>query len=129
MPTRDSTARRVGGERTCNQCGTTYRSPRNSSRFCSPACRKKSNRGTAPTGGPKAGPCNWSVVAKALHLAGYVGRIAPSSSPSSSLPIYALLVDKEAAYEELAFQFDQKGWGSVSRAEFDAALQCDGISG
>ncbi|QIQ87076.1 hypothetical protein [Erythrobacter sp.] len=127
MSTTTKTPARAGRERTCHQCGTTYRSPRNSSRYCSPACRKRAARGTAPTGGPKAGPSAFSPITKALYLTGYVGPIGPTSRREDSPTVYGLLVDREAAFAELVHQFDRKDWGIVSREEFDAALKADGI--
>lgn len=112
---------RKGRERSCTQCGSTFRSIRSNARFCSAPCRKKAGRGTAPTGGPKAGPESFSPITKALFLTGYVGRLSSS--------IYALLTDPNEAYAELSYQFDRKGWGIVSRDEFDSALKRDGING
>lgn len=129
MTTKTNTPARVGRERTCTQCGATYRSPRNSSRYCSPACRKKANRGTAPTGGPEAGPKGWSIITKALQKAGYVGPIGPASSRSKDAPVFGLTVPAEHALDELSFQFNRRGWGYVSREEFNAALRRDGIHG
>lgn len=116
---------RAGRERTCTQCGATYRSQRNSSRYCSPACRKKANRGTAPTGGSKAGPAGFSVITKALVLVGYVGPV----TSGKSAPAYALTVPFEHALDELSFQFNRKGWGYITREEFTEALRRDGIQG
>lgn len=129
MTTVKNTPARVGRERTCTQCGAMYRSPRNSSRYCSNACRMKAKRGTAPTGGPKAGPDGFSIITKALLIAGFVGRIGPTSSRSKDASSYALLVPFEHALDELSFQFNRKGWGYVSRDEFAAALRADGIRG
>lgn len=129
MTTTNDTSARVGRERTCAQCGAVYRSPRNSSRYCTPACRKKASRGTAPTGGPKAGPASFSVITKALMIAGYVGPIGPTSRRSTEPPIYALTVPLEYALDELSFQFSRKGWGYLTREEFTAALKGDGIQG
>ena len=123
----NTTAARKGRERTCNQCGAVYRSLRNTSRFCSTACRKRAGRGSAPVGGPKAGPESWGVIAKALHRTGYVGRVGPATRRDTSAPTYALLVDPETAHAELAYQFDRRGWGLVSREEFATALKADGI--
>lgn len=124
-----TTAARKGRERTCHQCGAVYRSIRSNSLYCSTPCRKKAARGTAPTGGPKAGPGAWGVITKVLHLTGYVGRVGPVSTRDASPPTYALLVDSDTAHAELAYQFDRRGWGPVSREEFSAALKADGIHG
>lgn len=50
-----------------------------------------------------------------------MGRRVPSPA------VYALLVDSETAYTELAHQFDLRGWGILSREEFAGALRADGI--
>lgn len=129
MTPSDITPARAGRERTCTQCGATYRSQRNSSRFCSTACRQKANRGTAPTGGPKAGPAGFTVITKALLIAGYVVPIGPLGRRASEPPVYALTVPFEHALDELSFQFNRKGWGYVTRDEFTEALKSDGIQG
>ena len=103
------------------QCGTTFRSIRSNAKFCSAPCHKKSNRGTAPSGGQKAGPDNFSPITKALFLTGYVGRTGADT--------YSLLVDPNEAHAELAHQFNRKGWGIMDREEFDSALKQDGIHG
>lgn len=120
---------RVGRERTCTQCGTVYRSPRNSSRYCSPACRKKANRGAAPTGGPKAGPEGFAPITRALIKLGFVGRVGPANVRSTEPPAYALLVPFEFALDELSFQFNRRGLGYLSRDKFALALKADGIRG
>lgn len=125
MTTQEITPARAGRERTCTQCGATYRSQRNSSRYCSNACRLKAKRGAAPKPDPKAGPAGFSVITKALLIAGYVGLI----SPAKAAPAYALTVPFEHALDELSFQFNRKGWGYVSREEFTEALRRDGIQG
>ncbi|WP_157726858.1 hypothetical protein [Qipengyuania flava] len=125
MTTTKNTPARVGRERTCTQCRTTYRSPRNSSRYCSNACRMKAKRGTAPKADPKGGPDGFSIITKALLIAGFVGPITRASSKAQ--PVYALTVPFEHALDELSFQFNRKGWGYVSRAEFTEALRVDGI--
>lgn len=121
------TAAPRGRERTCNQCGAVYRSTRSTSLYCSTRCRKKAARGTAPTGGPKAGPHSWSIQTKVLDRLGFVGCVGPVGRRVPSPAVYALLVDSETAYTELAHQFDLRGWGIVSREEFATALRADGI--
>ena len=127
MTQTSNTSTCVGRERTCTQCGNIYRSPRNSSRYCTAACRKKANRGTAPTGGSKAGPSGFTIITKALLKTGFVGRIGSASKRSTEAPTYALLVPFEYALEELLFQFNRKGFGYVSRDEFVEALRRDAI--
>lgn len=60
---------------------------------------------------------------------GYVGCIGPASSRSQQAPVYALLVSRDHAHTELSYHFSQKGWGMVSREEFDEALRKDRIKG
>lgn len=122
MTTKQITPARAGRERTCTQCGATYRSQRKSL-YCSNACRMKAKRGTAPKACPKADPAGFSVITKALLIAGYVGLIGPAKAA----PVYALTVPFEHALDELSFQFNRKGWGLVSREEFAEALRAGGI--
>ena len=125
MISNKNTPARVGRERTCTQCGAVYRSPRNSSRYCSNACRMKAKRGTAPKAKPKTGPDGFTVITKALLAAGYVGPVTHGSRKAQ--PVYALMVPFEHALDELSFQFNRKGWGYISRNEFTEALRTDGI--
>lgn len=125
MTTNTNTPARVGRERTCTQCGAIYRSPRNSSRYCTPACRKKANRGSAPS----ADPQGLTIITKALILLGYVGPIGPASSRSKDPPTQALLVPFEFALDELSFQFNRRGFGYVTREEFAEALRKDNVQG
>ena len=121
--------KKAGRERTCHQCGTVYRSLRSNSLYCSTPCRKRAARGTAATGGPKAGPDSWGPITRALRIGGYVGRIGPLS-PRSTQPItYGLLMNPNTAHADLADLFNRRGWGLVSREEFDGALKADGVQG
>lgn len=129
MTKTENTPARAGRERTCTQCGAIYRSLRNTSRYCSSACRKKANRGTVPTGGPKAGPEGFTIITKALQRVGYVGPIGSPNRRDTGPATYALLVPFEHALDELSFQFNRRGWGYVSRDEFASALKSDGIQG
>ncbi|OYU75163.1 MAG: hypothetical protein CFE32_15310 [Alphaproteobacteria bacterium PA3] len=121
--------KRAGRERTCHQCGTIYRSIRTTSLYCSTPCRKRAARGTAATGGPKAGPDSWGPISKALRIGGYVGRIGPLSPRSTQPHTYGLLVDPDTAHADLADLFNRRGWGLVSRKELAGALKADGIQG
>jgi hypothetical protein len=56
-----------------------------------------------------------------------VGRIGPTSSRDNSPPVYALLVPREHALDELSFQFNRRGFGYLTREEFSTALRRDGI--
>ena len=120
MTTQEIIPARVGRERTCTQCGATFRSPRKRN-YCSNACRMKAKRGTAP----KTGPDGFTIITKALIIAGYVGPVTQPSRKAASA--YALTVPFEHALDELSFQFNRKGWGYVSRDEFSEALRVDGI--
>ena len=113
----------AGRERTCTQCGTTYRAQRSTSTYCSKSCRQKGNRRTAP----KTGPDKWSIITTALHSVGYVGCIGPVSTRAKDVAIYGLLVPNDHAFDELSVHFNRKDWGSVSREEFSEALRSDGI--
>jgi hypothetical protein len=64
-----------------------------------------------------------------LHLAGYIGCIGPVSTNSKAPAVYGLTVPHQHALDELSFQFNRRGWGHISRAEFDDALRSDGIKG
>lgn len=121
--------KKAGRERTCHQCGTIYRSIRSNSLYCSTPCRKRAARGTAASGGPKAGQSSWHPITKALHIGGYVGRIGPLSSRSTQPVTYGLLVDPDTAHADLADLFNRRGWGLVSREEFAGALKADGVRG
>lgn len=87
----------------------------------------KANRGTAPKADPKAGPAGFSVITKALLIAGYVGLIGPAHGRSKEPPAYGLTVPFEHALDELSFRFNRRGWGYVDREEFTEALRRDGI--
>lgn len=127
MTTENMKPASAGRERNCTQCGATYRSPRNSSLYCSNACRQKAKRGTAPKRGLKAGPAGWTIITKALHKAGYVGCVGPWKCSDKAAPVYALLVPFEHALDELSFHFNRKGFGYINRDEFTQALRRDGI--
>ena len=126
MTKTNTTPAHVGRERRCIQCGDTFRSPRKRD-YCSNACRMKAKRGSAPKADPAAAPQSFTIITKALILAGYVGPIGPTSSRSKDAPSYALLVPFEHALDELSFQFNRRGFGYVTRDEFSEALRVDGI--
>lgn len=68
-------------------------------------------RPASRTGGPKAGPAGFTVITKALLIAGYVGPISPASRRAGEPPVYGLTVPFEQALDELSYQFNRKGWG------------------
>lgn len=124
MSTPTITTASAGRERTCTQCGATYRAKRNTSVYCSTSCRQKGNRGT-PAKGLKTS--QWSPITKALHKVGFIGISGPASSRINAPTTYSLTVPPEHAYSELSYHFSRKGWGNVSREEFSEALRSDGI--
>lgn len=113
-----------GRERICVQCGTTYKSQRATSTYCSTSCRQKGNRGTPPKVLKAA---QWSPITKALHKVGYIGITGPASMRSDAPTTYTLMVPPEHAFGELSYHFNRMGWGVVSRDEFSEALRKDGI--
>lgn len=58
-----------------------------------------------------------------------MGRMGPLNPRSPVPPTYGLLVDPGTAHAELACLFNRRGWGLVSREEFQEALRADGIGG
>lgn len=71
----------------------------------------------------------WSPITTALQRAGFIGLIGPVSTRPTQPPTFGLLVDPAVAHDELAYQFNRRGWGIVGREEFNAALKADGIHG
>ena len=114
----------TGRERNCTQCGTTYRAQRSTSSYCSTSCRQKGARGTPRKA---QNPTQWSPITKALSKVGYVGISGPVSSRHKGVTTFSLTVPHEHAFSELAYHFNRRGWGSVSREEFSEALRIDGI--
>lgn len=114
----------TGRERLCVQCGTTYKSKRSTSTYCSTSCRKKGHRGTPPK---VSRSDQWSIITKALHKVGYIGISGPGSTRSNAPTTYSLTVSPDHAYSELSFHFNRKGWGCVTEEEFSKALRADGI--
>jgi hypothetical protein len=113
-----------GRERTCTQCGSTYRAQRSTSIYCSTSCRQKGNRGT-PAKALRS--TQWSPITKALHKVGYIGISGPANKRSDAPVTYSLTVQQEHAYGELSYHFNRRGWGYVSKEEFSEALRTDGI--
>jgi hypothetical protein len=87
--------RPTGRERTCEQCGATYRAPRATSRFCTPACRKRAHRGTAATDQGTLG-----LLRRWLLRRSYAGVIGPANSRDPRRPVYALTVPRTLALDE-----------------------------
>lgn len=114
----------TGRERLCVQCGTTYKSKRSTSTYCSTSCRQKGNRGTPPT---VSRSDQWSILTKALHKVGYIGISGPASKRSDAPVTYSLTVPPEHAYSELAAERDRRGMPSLSRETLSEALRKDGI--
>lgn len=114
----------TGRERFCVQCGTTYKSKRSTSSYCSTACRKKGHRGTPPK---VLRSSQWSLITTALHKVGYVGISGPASKRSDAPVTYSLTVPPEHAYGELSLERERRGMPAVPRDEFSEALRKDGI--
>lgn len=93
---------RAGRERTCTQCDTVYRSPRASSRYCSPSCRKK-----APYGSPSKSPRDSDVLLKRLVHIGLVGRIGTRKTAEGPVAVMALLVPLEQALAEVNARYNR----------------------
>lgn len=114
----------TGRERSCTQCATIYRAQRSTSSYCSTSCRKKGNRGTPRKG---LSPDQWSPITKALYKVGYVGISSPADRTVRTPTTYSLTVPPEHAYGELSYHFNRRGWGCVSREEFNEALRLDSV--
>jgi hypothetical protein len=113
-----------GRERSCTQCGTTYRAQRSTSTYCSTSCRQKGNRRSPPT---VSRSDQWSIITKALHKVGYIGISGPASKRSDAPVTYSLTVPPEHAHSELSAERDRRGIPSLSRETFSEALRKDGI--
>ena len=124
MPTSTITTASAGRERTCTQCGSTYRAKRNTSVYCSTSCRQKGNRGTPAK--QQRSDC-WSPITKALHRVGFIGISGPADKTSKAPTTYSLTVPYELAFDELSYHFNRRGWGNVSKEEFSKALRFDAI--
>lgn len=94
-PATNPRLRPAGRERTCTQCATTYRAPRASSRFCSPACRKRAHRGSATTDVRTT-----DLLRRWLLRRSYAGQIGPVNCRNPRPPVYALTVHRGLALEE-----------------------------
>lgn len=99
MTTTNTTPASVGRERTCAQCGTVYRSPRASSRFCSEACRVKAHRQKDPRQG--------EVLRKRLEALGFLGPIGPWNSKNPRPTMYGLLVPIKHALAEINDRYNR----------------------
>lgn len=84
---------RKGRERTCDQCGTVYRSIRSNSRFCSSPCRVSRHRGHDPRKG--------EVLLKCLAHLGFIGPVGPWNVKNPRPVQYALLVPVAHALSEI----------------------------
>ena len=84
-----------GRERTCVQCGAPYRSPRNSSLYCSAACRKRAQRGSSTAVGPTL-----DLLQQWLLRRTYAGKIGPVNRRDPRRAVYALTVPRALASSE-----------------------------
>lgn len=113
--------RPAGRERTCEQCAATYRAPRSTSRFCSPACRKRAHRGTATTD-----TRTQDLLHRWLLRRSYAGQIGPWNSRNPRRPVYALTFPRALALAEW------NGWNpgaSMTDEAFASSLATLGIFG
>lgn len=100
-----------GRERTCHQCGNTFRAPRKA-RFCSNACRMKAKRGTPPCLAEDVqptDPAQFSLIGKLLVRSGLAGQIDPALPSARARPTFALTVHHASALAELQLTFDRRG--------------------
>jgi hypothetical protein len=110
-----------GRERSCEQCSATYKAPRASSRFCSPACRKRAHRGSAGTDTKTE-----DLLRRWLLRRSYAGQIGPSNRRDPRRPVYALTVPCQFVLEEW------NGWNpgaSMTGPAFSKSLERLGIYG
>jgi len=94
-PAASPALRPAGRERTCRQCTTIYRAPRATSRFCSPACRKRSHRGSATTNQKSQ-----ELLQRWLLRRSYAGQIGPVNRRDPRPPVYALTMPRGLVLEE-----------------------------
>jgi hypothetical protein len=85
----------AGRQRTCAQCTATYRAPRATSRYCSPACRKRAHRGTATTDHKSL-----DFLRRWLLRRTDAGQIGPVNRRDPRARVYALTVPRGLAVEE-----------------------------
>lgn len=107
--------RPAGRERICAQCTTTYRAPRASSLYCSPACRLRSHRGTPSTDGKAL-----DLLRRWLLRRSYAGQIGPVNNRNPRPAVYALTVPRALALNEW------NGWNpgaAMSEDEFRQKLK------
>ena len=127
MTSTKTTPAHAGCERVCAQCGAAYHSPRSTSRYCSTACRKKAHRQKTKKTAALAPPEVKTVVCKILEKLHYLGEVRHSDGSGEPRRL-SLTIDAAVAYRELATLYDTKGWGILTRPEFNEALKADGIS-
>jgi hypothetical protein len=84
-----------GRERACAQCNAVYRSPRATSRYCTPKCRKRAHRGTEDTDGKTL-----DLLSRWLLRRTYAGQIGPTNRRDPRAPVYALTVPRAFALGE-----------------------------
>lgn len=109
-------ALRKGRTRTCEQCSSTYRAPRSTSRFCTPACRKRAHRGTTTTAHCRT----LDLLHRWLLRRSYAGQVGPVNRKDPRRLVYALSVPLGMALEEW------NSWNpgaSMTEPAFAASLQ------
>ena len=113
----------TGREQPCAHCGMVYRAKRASSRFCSDRCKKRDQRGAAPTS-----QIGSSLIFTLLLRLGFAGQIGPVNRRDPRPAVYGLTVPRSHAFDELRGLFDRKGWGVLTEAGFAADLKANGVA-
>ncbi|WP_070158130.1 hypothetical protein [Sphingobium phenoxybenzoativorans] len=88
----------VGREKNCEQCGSTYRAKRSTSRFCTDTCRQSKRRGVDPR--------KDEILFKRLSHMGLVGQTGPWK-PGKGETVHALLAPATYALDELNARYNR----------------------
>ena len=84
-----------GTPRTCQQCATSYRAPRATSRYCAAPCRLKAHRGVTPSA-----PKETDLLRRWLVHRSYAGQINAANKRNPRPAVYGLTVPTDMAREE-----------------------------
>lgn len=115
MNTTTSPATDVGTERTCQQCATTYRAPRTTSRYCADSCRKRASRGVTPSA-----PKETDLLRRWLVHRSYAGQINAANKRNPRPAVYGLTVPDDLARGEWN---EWNPEAALSEAAFKARLK------